>query len=311
MSGEGDHSDARGDPAHDAAIEWWVSAAAGDLVGERLAAFEAWRTADPAHARAYDDIAGMYEETRALRPRPAARRSRAPARAAAALLAASLAAFAFLDDLVVLLRADHATEVGRSKLVTLTDGSRVELDAGSAISVRFDAGRRRVRLLAGEAWFEVAADAARPFVVEAAGGTVTALGTAFDVALREGGARVAVGEHAVSVVSGGARVVVGERQATAFETNAPARSPAGVAAETVAAWRRGALVVEDRSLGEVLATLGRYRRGRVVCMRASICARRVSGVFSTSDPSASLREIEFFLGLRATQITSYLILLSE
>jgi len=304
-----DDKDAQGDAAHEAAIEWWVAAKGGDLAGERLAAFEAWLAADPAHAHAYRDIAGMFEEARALRP---ARKRTRPARAAvAALLAASLAAFAFFDDLAILLQADHSTGVGESRLVTLADGSRVELSAGSAIALRFDAGRRGVRLLAGEAWFEVAPDPARPFVVEAAGGTATALGTAFDVALQQSGARVAVGEHSVAVTSGGARVIVGERQETSFEAQAAARAPASVAAENVAAWRRGALVVEDRPLGEVLATLGRYRHGAVLCLRRSTCARRVSGVFSTAEPEAALREIEFFLGLRVTQLTSYLILLSE
>lgn len=311
MAGEDEDRSDEGDAAHEAAIEWWVAAKAGDLAGERLAAFEAWLAADPAHAHAYRDIAGMFEEARALRPARKAPRAR-PARAAvAALLAASLAAFAFFDDLAILLQADHATGVGESRVVTLADGSRVELSAGSAIALRFDAGRRGVRLLAGEAWFEVAPDPARPFVVEAAGGTATALGTAFDVALQQSGARVAVGEHAVAVASGGARVIVGERQETSFESQAPARAPAGVAAENVAAWRRGALVVEDRPLGEVLATLGRYRHGAVLCLRPSTCARRVSGVFSTAEPEAALREIEFFLGLRAARLTSYLVLLSE
>jgi transmembrane sensor len=310
MPDEDEDESAGGDAAHEAAIEWWVAAEGGDLSGERLAAFEAWLAADPAHRSAYRDIAGMFEEARALRP---ARKARArPGRTAvAALLAASLAIFAVFDDLAVLLQADHSTGVGESRSVTLADGSRVELSAGSAIALRFDAGRRGVRLLAGEAWFEVAPDPARPFVVEAAGGTATALGTAFDVALQLSGARVAVGEHAVAVASGGARVIVDERQETSFEAQAPARAPASVAAENVAAWRRGALVVEDRPLGEVLATLGRYRHGAVLCLRPSICARRVSGVFSTAEPEAALREIEFFLGLRATQLTSYLILLSE
>jgi transmembrane sensor len=311
MPDEDEDKSAGGDAAHEAAIEWWVAAEGGDLSGERLAAFEAWLAADPAHRGAFRDIAGMFEEARALRPARKTPRAR-PARAAvAALLAASLAAFAFFDDLAILLQADHSTGVGESRLATLADGSRVELSAGSAIALRFDAGRRGVRLLAGEAWFEVAPDPARPFVVEAAGGTATALGTAFDVALQQSGARVAVGEHAVAVASGGSRVIVGERQETSFEAQAPARAPAGVAAENVAAWRRGALVVEDRPLGEVLATLGRYRHGAVLCLRPSTCARRVSGVFSTAEPEAALREIEFFLGLRAARLTSYLILLSE
>lgn len=303
-----------GDTVHAAAIDWWIREKAGDLEQDR-AAFDAWLAADPSHRHAYADVAGMFKEARALRP---ARRSRARGTASrrmatvGLLIAASLAFLFVLGDLALIWRSDFATGVGERRTATLVDGSRVELDGGSAIEVRFEAGRRRVRLLSGEAWFEVAPDPARPFVVEAAGGEVTALGTAFDVALtKEGGARVAVGEHSVAVASGGARVIVEERQQTFYEANAAARPPASVAAETIAAWRRGALIVEDRPLGEALATLGRHRHGYVLCLRASTCARRVSGVFSTAEPLTSLREIEYFLGLHSIHLTDYLILLTE
>jgi len=302
------------DAVHATAIDWWVREKAGELVGEARAAFDAWLAADPAHARAYADISGMFAEARALRParREVARRERRPRlAAAAALLAACVALFVWIGDLGARLRADQWTGVGERRTELLADGSRVELDGASAIAVGFEPGRRRVTLLSGEAWFEVAPDAARPFVVEVAGGTVTALGTAFDVALDRNGARVAVGEHAVAVTSGGARLVVEEGRQTSFETDAPAQRTASVAAESIAAWRRGALVVEDRPLGDVLATLGRHRHGRVFCLRAATCARRVSGVFSAAEPLTALREIEFFLRLRAIHLTDYLILLTE
>ncbi|MBG0811571.1 FecR domain-containing protein [Methylosinus sp. H3A] len=299
---------------HAAAIEWWIRETAGELVGEARAEFDAWLAADPAHARAYADISGMFAQARELRParRPQQRLAR-PGRAAAwgGLLAASIAIAVWFGDLSLLWRADHSTGVGERRTAILADGSRVELDGASAVAIHFEAGRRRVRLLAGEAWFEVAPDPARPFVVEAAGGEVTALGTAFDVALTAGGARVAVGEHRVAVASGGGKVIVAERQQTSFAAEAPAARPGDVAAEAIGAWRRGALVVEDRPLGEVLATFGRHRHGRVYCLWPSICARRVSGVFSAAEPLTALREIEFFLGLRAIHLTDYLIVLTD
>jgi transmembrane sensor len=299
---------------HAAAIEWWVRETAGELVGEARAEFGAWLAADPAHARAYADIAGMFAQARELRParRPQRRLARS-GRAAAwgGLLAACVALLVWIGDLAIVLRADHRTGVGQRRTAILADGSRVELDGGSAIAVRFEPGRRQVTLLAGEAWFEVAPDTARPFVVEAAGGTVTALGTAFDVALDGNEARVAVGEHAVAVASGGARLVVEAGRQTAFEADAPARGTASVAGEAIGAWRRGALIVEDRPLGDVLTTLGRHRQGLVLCLRAATCARRVSGVFSAAEPLTALREIEFFLGLHAIQLTDYLIFLTE
>ncbi len=188
---------------HAAAIEWWVRETAGELVGEARAEFGAWLAADPAHARAYADIAGCSRR-RGSCVLPAGRRGASRGRARGGmgrLLAACVALLVWIGDLAIVLRADHRTGVGQRRTAILADSSRVELDGNSAIAVRFEPGRRRVTLLAGEAWFEVAPDTARPFVVEAAGRIVTALGTAFDVALDGNGARVAVGEHAVAVAA--------------------------------------------------------------------------------------------------------------
>ena len=75
------------------------------------------------------------------------------------------------------------TATGESRTVTLADGSQVNLSGGSAIGVDITSEERRVRLLSGEAFFDVAHDAARPFTVEAGEARIVVLGTAFDVAL--------------------------------------------------------------------------------------------------------------------------------
>jgi transmembrane sensor len=300
--------------ARDAAIGWWVTSKAGFSPREK-AEFEAWIAADPAHAAAYEDIERTYAHARRVRrarriraaPRP--RRVRLAA-AAALAAAASLALYLAMDPIAVLLMADHATATGETRIVTLADGSHVTLASRSAISVRFDAGRRRVSLLEGEGWFEVASDPARPFVVEAGGGFVTALGTAFDVDLDGKGVRVAVGEHGVSVASRGETVVVGERQQTIYDAGSPPEAPSP-APRSLAAWRRGSLIFEDRPLGEVLSALGRYRHGLVYCATAALCARPVTAVLSADDPSQALREIERFLDLRSVRLTNYLIVLHE
>lgn len=172
--------------------------------------------------------------------------------------------------------------------------------------------RRRITLLRGEAWFSVAADPARPFVVEAAGGNITALGTAFDVALETGETtRVTVTEHRVLVSSGGKEVIVKEGQETAYAREVPARAPSRADVARLTAWRRGKLIVENEPLGTVLAALSRYRHGFVTCLRPTICARRVSGVFGTEDPLRSIAEIETYLGLKAFRLSDYLIVLHE
>ncbi|BBU63365.1 hypothetical protein MSC49_33000 [Methylosinus sp. C49] len=302
------------DEAGDAAIEWFVRLREGKLSAEETAAFAAWR-AEPAHAAAFEEVLHMYgrlagmSPARRMRPAPrAARGMRAAALAFAA--AAAVAVFASYDEIVMRLEADHFTGVGEKRLVTLDDGSHALLDSRSAIALRYSAGERRLRLLSGEAWFDVAPDASRPFVVEAGDGRITALGTAFDVALEKSGARITVTEHRVGVASGGNTTIVEEGQQTAFERDAPARAPESVDIDTATAWRRGKLIVNRQPLGDVLAALGRYHRGYIYCVDRAICARRISGVFGAQeDALQSLAEIEASLGLRAIHVTSYLILL--
>jgi transmembrane sensor len=81
-----------------------------------------------------------------------------------------------------------------------------------------------------------------------------------------------------------------------------------VDADGVAAWRRGRLMFQDRPLGEVVAALNRYHRG-LFWAAPSIRGRRVSGVFSTAKPLDAIRAIELSLGLNATYVSDYLVLL--
>lgn len=310
-----DPDEEREDAAREEAVAWWVARRSGPLAPEQEEAFHDWLSRDPAHAAAFADIAGMVRHVRAMSPslrsaRPAPlRRSRPMAAALAA--AAALALLVGFDDLSILLRADRATGAGETRSVTLDDGSRVQLDARSAIALRYAADERRVILLRGEALFEVAPDRARPFVVEAAEGTVTARGTAFDVALTSDGARVTVTEHSVEVTSGDRGVLVEEGRQTVFARDREAAAPAPVDVETATAWRRGKLIVEDQPLRDALDTLERHRHGYIICLRAADCARRVTGVFAAGDPARALREIEASLGLTATRLTDYLVVLHE
>ena len=160
--------------------------------------------------------------------------------------------------------ADHRTVVGERRTVTLADGSTVELAGASALSVSFGKDQRRLRLVAGQAFFTVAADAARPFIVEAGEGRTRALGTAFDVKLSGESVTVTVMEHRVEVSTGPDRKVeLGQGEQVRYvarDLQAPYRADLRVAN----AWRRDRLVFQDAPLGEVVADLERTRGGRIV-----------------------------------------------
>jgi transmembrane sensor len=305
--------DANEPSPRDAAIDWLMRCNEGPLTRVERAELAAWLE-DDAHRAAFEDICAMYGRLTTMDFAAAPmRRRRAPGRllagaaTAAALVAAALVLF--LDDLSLAFRADHYAGAGETKQVTLPDGSRLELDARSGVALHFGAGERRLTLLEGEAWFQVAPDPARPFVVEAGGGAVTALGTAFDVALRNGRAEVTVGEHSVAVASGGRRVIVGEGERSAYAPGAGAEAPRKTDVARATSWRQHALIFENAPLDEVVATLSRYRRGHVLFADPSLRARRVSGVFGSHDPREALEEIEAALGLREIALTQYLIVL--
>ena len=195
--------------------------------------------------------------------------------------------------------------------MTLEDGSRVQLDSKSSIKVQYALAERRLTLLKGEAWFGVAPDPARPFVVEAGGGTVTALGTAFDVAVEKSGTRVTVTEHRVTIASNGQSVVVDQGRQSVFGRDTGVQAPSAVDAESATAWRARQI---DHGKAPPLTrcsppSAAIIFHGFISCIGSSTCARHVSGVFGADDPLQSLREIEASLGLKAVNLSNYVILL--
>ncbi|ATQ70391.1 MULTISPECIES: FecR family protein [Methylosinus] len=296
----------------EAAIDWWLKQTGGRLTKKERSAFEAWLAEDDAHRDAYAKLAalGDFMTSRWPGAGPQRKTRRRRRRLAAAVSAAALALFLY-DDISLRLRSDLLTGPGETRQATLSDGSRIELDARSAVALNYTETQRRVTLLEGEAWFDVAPDATRPFVVEAAGGTTTALGTAFDVAVENGRAHVTVTSHSVRVASGGGEVIVEEGQQSAYGAREAVRPAQAANVDRATAWRRGRLMFEDRPLGDVVRALARYHRGFVYFVDPALRARRVTGVFNIEDPIAALDEIETSLGLHATHITRYLTIIHQ
>lgn len=153
-----------------------------------------------------------------------------------------------------------ATAPGRIRQQTLSDGSRLTLDAATRLEVTYYAARRTTRLLAGSVFFDVTRDPKRPFTVAAGAHEVTVLGTRFEVALHEqtGGLRVAVESGRVHVRSGtGAQCVLGAGERVRIEGEQLTVSRDGDAV-AVAPWRAGWLDFQYTPLGEVVERLARY-----------------------------------------------------
>ena len=278
-------------------------------------AFEAWLTADPAHAAAYADHAELWDGLRAAAadaevraallgaqvralppPRPAVSRRAAIAGFGTAA-AASLAVFATPG--IDRVRGVYRTRKGQQRQVILADGSRLMLDTDSRIDVTFSDADRRIVLEKGRAHFKVAKDAARPFRVFVGGDEVRAIGTAFDVRKDRLGAKVTLEEGVVAVYRSDAVKVDGVRAPSAVlrpgqQAKLLPAAPVKVAAVDLGreqAWRFGRMILDNAPLGEAIEDLNRYGGRRVVLADPALADMKVSGVFHTRDPEAFVEGI--------------------
>jgi len=280
----------------EAAAEWAVLLADDALDDGQQQALQQWLQADARHAEA---LAFARRTWSALGNLPAAKPARrralpvAPELArhprrharlrrwgAAACLALLLGGLGLnqSERLLLPLLADHRTASGEVRSLTLADGSEVTLDSASAIRLDYSAGQRRIELLAGAAIFQVAPQADRPFVVEAAGGSTQALGTRF-VVQREAGAGALVGvlEHAVQVTAADQQRRLQEGDSLRYD--AAGLHDAVLDLQRATSWQRGLLVFDRQPLGQVIEQLNRYRPGYILVGSDAIAQREVSGVF--------------------------------
>jgi transmembrane sensor len=285
----------------------WLSRLQGERTQATEAAFKAW-LADPAHQRAFARVTDTWEAipgaAMLLRARKAqARRRAARYGLAAAGAAASLAALALGGWL---LRGPvYATAVGQEQTLTLSDGSHVALNTDSRLSIDYSARERRVRLERGEALFEVAKNAQRPFIVQVGDKQVRAVGTKFDVRRDHGRVVVVLIEGKVVVsrkASPGARPVqiaaLTSGQRLTVRATADLVSIDRAKVEAAVAWRRGEVMFDDSSLADAAAELNRYGSTQVVLGDPELRSLRVSGVFETQDPSDFARVVADLYHLR-------------
>lgn len=295
------------DPVMAEATRWFV-ALHEEPSGELQPAFEHWRSADLRHAAAYARLQRLWGASGHLPSlvRPSGGVDRRAILRNAAGASAAVVAVLGVGRLVLGAHpfADHRTRTGQRSTVILTDGSQIDLSTATALAVDFSASQRRIRLLEGEAWFQVAPDAQRPFMVEAAGGTTTALGTAFAVALKGRGADVSVTQHAVRVAAAGRQVRLLEGRSLRYGAHGPG---AVRASDPFAlAWREGRLAFVDQPLGEVAAALGRWTGGRTVVLDDVLAARRVTLTLATEDAGKGLSRLAQATPMQITRLTSAL-----
>lgn len=281
------------------------------------ARFTRWLAEDAAHEEAYARAEGVWrlmgegagtEGLLALRrealQRARVRRSGWDRRAVAAGIVAAIAAPAgglwWMRH-----RAEQGdlfqTTLGEQRTLTLSDGSRVTMDALSVMRVRYTAAVRSIDLVQGRAYFEVAHDTRRPLRVHAGPRTVTAVGTAFSVrreprettvVLAEG--KVAVSDHESPVTL----AVMRPGQSMALVDGMRAGGPISADLDRELAWRRGQMVFDNVALADAAAEMNRYSTLQVVVADPRLRALRISGTFHAGESRAFVEAVQSYFPVR-------------
>jgi len=366
------------EPSRETAAAWHDRVHRDKVADETRTAFARWLAESPEHRAAYEEIDRTWADLKsaahdprilALRHEAALRLTRRTSKTfrprtwvAAALilvvLGTSVAGLSLhstgeRSPIAMLLDVFHtygdgryATATGERLTVTLQDGSQLTLNTRTQLKVTFTRAERIVRLTRGQAVFEVAKDARRPFVVEANNRRFIAVGTAFDV--RIDGAQINI-----TMIEGTVRV----ERATSLKPTASASptvtqttmaSPKGDAAHTdldtsaslqpfvttltageqltvdsesqdhvrsadperVTSWRRGQVIFENTRLADAIAELNRYSDIKIELTDPALADLRLSGGFATGHPNLFIEAITTYFPIQVAKADDHAVILS-
>lgn len=307
------------DPPRDAS-DWFTIMSRATVTQKDIEAFTAWRR-DPKNDAAFERVKQAWEAARGVSHRPAIEAAVAaamgrhpdptkpastPTRRPGQFVLQPIA-FGTLAVLVVVAsvlvwrsQGDmFTTRVGEQRIETLADGSQLRLNTDTKVRVRLRKGERLIALIHGEAFFDVAHDAHRPFIVEADGVEIRALGTRFDVRDDGDTIRVTLTQGRVEVrgkLGGSATLVPGE--AVVADRDQVSR-PAITDADAASSWTRGRITLRGVPLRDAVAEVNRYSRRKVVLdAPEAVAGEQVSGQFVAGDIANFVAGATSLYGLR-------------
>ncbi len=208
--------------------------------------------------------------------------------------------------------ADFSTGQGENRSINLADGSRVYLGPHSRLNIDYTDRYRGVKLLEGQAFFEVAKKVEHPFRVMANGTQISVLGTAFDVNLSNHQTAVKVKEGVVRVkpdFSTQEDEILKKGDGISVATDGSYKRFI-ISTDYVAAWREGRFVVNDRPAGEVIDTLRRYYNGIVLVHGEGLENQPVSGMYLLDKPDIALKAVGQTIGAKTYQMTPWMLVIS-
>ncbi len=270
----------------DEATKWFALLRSDAATDDDRRAFDAWRSADPRHAEAYEETLSIWEDVGELGDlkdlATAPELMRLPSRrafvygalAAAVGLAVTVPAIIYAQP-AWLLPNVHATSTAETAQIALPDGSVADLAPKSKVTVAYSDGERRIYLQSGEAFFDVRRGNARAFIVASGETEVRVTGTKFNVRQGPAGVTVSVAEGEVEVrrraprINADASVAVEQRLSAGEQVASPASSEGltdviEAPPSTIGSWRAGRLTYRGAPLHEFIADANRYSRIAII-----------------------------------------------
>lgn len=300
------------------ASEWLMLHWGDELDAAQRQAFAVWQQADPEHRRAWHRLQQLQqtfgavpvESARAvLRDSPDPQR-RAALKMLGLLLVAGGSGY-WLQGQPAWRGAfaQQRTSKGERRHLTLSDGTRLDLNSDSAIDLLFTAQERRIRLISGEILLTSGHDPVRPLIVETGSGNVQALGTRFSVRDMNDGTRVELYEGQLRITpSLGSPVQINAGSSVWF--SAHGAGSIQLANPDGSSWSQGRLIVERQPLGQFIAELGRYRQGWIRCDE-DVAPLLLTGVFPLDDTDSILAALERTLPVKVESVTRYRVTLKR
>lgn len=282
------------------ALLWFAILRDDAVTDEDRAEFERWKSRSKEHAHAWERAEALWSafapvEAELRKSRSAKLGRRAVIGSVAALLAAGPAALWLYQEAQY---TDLRTGPGERRSFTLPDGSIVELGGRSSATLDYTDMRRHLVLHRGEAYFTVARDPQRPFVVTAAQGETQALGTRFNIHMDDELVTVSVAEHSVRVSFSGQSPRYLKAGWQVAYSNEEIFAPVMADMASVEAWRNGRLIYHGIPLRTVLNDIERHRGGMILLMDERLGDTPISAAFDTVSADAALDAIVRMLPLR-------------
>ena len=276
------------------AVRWAVRLDAGSMTVGEQAALDDWLDGDVRRQgalwRARAALNLLVETADApLTSIPRRRFDRRIVLGGLSLAAAAVAGVALTP---LLSRQKYSTLVGEIRRVPLDDGSMAAINTDTTLEVAFAPSERMVKLDRGEAWFQVAKDRARPFIVAAGPVRIQAVGTAFAVRRKAVGVEVMVTEGVVEVWTGKAgasarrRVSAGEQVFVSDDGGASSPVKRPLEMDRALSWRDGEIVLDGDTVAAAVAEFNRYNSRKIVVVDPDLERRTVVGWFRTNEPES-------------------------